>query len=674
MERVAFLVEETNERIGCLLNPETLVMRRTAGVRPQRSATGQLTGEGLTDDPLLYTGGGRTELDLDLLFDVTLAGSSISSGDVRDLTRPLWNLTENAARQEGYGQPPLVRFIWGKSWNIPGVIVSVAERLEYFTRDGVPRRSWLRMRMIRANEPPSKPAFAQESVHVEALSAEELDVPEGSVSILELVGGAPAETDGERQETPEALQANGLTATSAADIIEEALAESQARASLDAALSTVGSAAGAILSELAALTAADESGAPTQISEEERAAAETVESETNTIFSALASVGSAVETEIVGAVIAATATISTAIDTIRPTLETMRSGAATSVAEKILVAVDAIAPAVATMRETVAAVARAVKAKSAAVIAVAVSGLSSSVNAISVGLNSVAVAASAPGREALELLGSAAETVGNVLERIRATGETAARELLPEALETLASGIESLWAAGEILAVRAVESAAKLLAIGLRNVTAAAEAISAVLITPAVDVVISSVGTVRTTLAAIDIGTAASEALGAVARVVLKALRRIADAIGLISFQADAETRERQSEVLRVLHNTVASPEAFELAVAQGQISQGLDEILESVERVQARERSTTAEMVRTAVETTGPSPEQWGGEASGFSVGIGQRLDQLAYQHYGNPALWRVLATFNQVAHPLRLPAGQLLGVPPLSVLKARR
>ena len=314
MERVAFLVEEKNERIGCLLNPETLVMRRTAGVRPRRSATGQLTGEGLTDDPLLYTGGGRTELDLDLLFDVTLAGSSISTEDVRDLTRPLWNLAENAARQEGYGRPPLVRFIWGKSWNIPGVIVAVAERLEYFTRDGVPRRSWLRMRMIRANEPPSEPPFTQESVSAEALAASELDVPEGSVSILEMVGGAPAETDDEGQETPasyrwQALEANGLTATSAADIIEEALAESQARASLNAALDIVGSAAGDILSGLASLTAADESGATAEISDEEQAAAETVESEANTIFSVLASVGSAVETEIVGAVLAATATI-----------------------------------------------------------------------------------------------------------------------------------------------------------------------------------------------------------------------------------------------------------------------------------------------------------------------------------------------------------------------------
>ena len=31
MERVAFLIEETGERIACLLNPESLVVRRIAG-------------------------------------------------------------------------------------------------------------------------------------------------------------------------------------------------------------------------------------------------------------------------------------------------------------------------------------------------------------------------------------------------------------------------------------------------------------------------------------------------------------------------------------------------------------------------------------------------------------------------------------------------------------------
>ena len=149
MERVAFLVESTRERLPCLLNPESVVWRRRSGVQTRQSSGGTLTGAGLKDNPLLLTGGGSTELTLDLLFDVSLAGSSIPSDDVRVLTEPLWSLAENANLATGYGHPPLVRFVWGKTWNIPGIVAAVAERLECFGRGGAPGRSWLRMRFLR---------------------------------------------------------------------------------------------------------------------------------------------------------------------------------------------------------------------------------------------------------------------------------------------------------------------------------------------------------------------------------------------------------------------------------------------------------------------------------------------------------------------------------------------
>jgi hypothetical protein len=152
MERIAFLLEETGERIDCLLNPESFVVRRMAGVQSRRSIGGPLTGAALTDDPLLYTGGGRTELTLDLLFDVSLATNPTPLTDVRAMTQPLWNLAENRA-DERSGKPTLVRFIWGKAWNVPAVVAAVAERYEYFTPEGVPQRSWLRMRLVRVSEP-----------------------------------------------------------------------------------------------------------------------------------------------------------------------------------------------------------------------------------------------------------------------------------------------------------------------------------------------------------------------------------------------------------------------------------------------------------------------------------------------------------------------------------------
>lgn len=153
MERVAFLLESRRERLSCMLNPGSVVVRRLAGLRPRRSIGGVTTGAGLADDPLLFTGGGTTELTLDLLFDVSIAGSTVRTGDVRDLTRPLWQLAENSAAVDGYAQPPTVLFVWGKVWNILGVVAAVAERLEHFTVDGVPRRSWLRMRLLRVTEP-----------------------------------------------------------------------------------------------------------------------------------------------------------------------------------------------------------------------------------------------------------------------------------------------------------------------------------------------------------------------------------------------------------------------------------------------------------------------------------------------------------------------------------------
>jgi hypothetical protein len=152
MERVAFLIDATGERIDCLLNPETIEVTRLAGVRPRGSAGGQLIGAGLADDPLLFTGGGRTELTLDLLFDVDFVDEATRPTDVRALTRRLWQLAENSAEDGGVVRPPLVRMVLGKSWNVPGVIVAVAERFDAFDSGGAPRRSWLRLKLVRVAE------------------------------------------------------------------------------------------------------------------------------------------------------------------------------------------------------------------------------------------------------------------------------------------------------------------------------------------------------------------------------------------------------------------------------------------------------------------------------------------------------------------------------------------
>jgi hypothetical protein len=91
------------------------------------------------------------------------------------LTRPFWRLSEHATDVER-PQVPIVRFIWGKGWNIPGVVAAVAERLEHFTAAGIPRRSWLRMRFLRVAEPaPPVPPECPEDPADLVVAAEEID-------------------------------------------------------------------------------------------------------------------------------------------------------------------------------------------------------------------------------------------------------------------------------------------------------------------------------------------------------------------------------------------------------------------------------------------------------------------------------------------------------------------
>ena len=252
MERVTFLVERTGERIPCLLNPESLEVRRSAGIVRRRGVGGAVIGNPRTDDPLVATGGGITEYELKLLFDVDLlAGQTPGGGaapiaaatpvpasptegmfagleetpaggeaqptpeapsdtgesaepaeptvetaaaeppaalpaaapepsiDVRTLTQPLWALAENGEPVAGTLAPQRVRFVWGRSWNVPGVVLAVAERLECFDPQGVPKRSWLSLLMRRVEEqlesgsaPPS-PTSPQFEINQPDASAEE---------------------------------------------------------------------------------------------------------------------------------------------------------------------------------------------------------------------------------------------------------------------------------------------------------------------------------------------------------------------------------------------------------------------------------------------------------------------------------------------------------------------
>lgn len=189
MERVAFIVDATGERIDCLLNPETLEVRRLAGVRPRATAAGQLVGTGLADDPVLFTGGGRTELALDLVFDIDLADPKSAPDDVRVLTGRLWQLAENSTVESGSSRPPLVRFVWGKSWNLPGVIAAISERFDAFGATGAPRRSWLRIKLLRVTEPATGTA---RSFNDELTASGRTSIPDSGQEAVQAIGDGEA--------------------------------------------------------------------------------------------------------------------------------------------------------------------------------------------------------------------------------------------------------------------------------------------------------------------------------------------------------------------------------------------------------------------------------------------------------------------------------------------------
>ena len=193
MERVAFIVEETGERITCMLNPEHIVQRSAvAGLAPRRTGAGIVAGPARSDSPLLHTGGGRTELDLQLLFDVDLAadrpaarrlrppdGRRADRAGARAATRALTRTaasprpagTGRAARPRGTSATtrgrcgswprtprggrgvPHVRVVLGKEWNMLAVVEASPSGSNGSTRAARPGRSWLTMRLVRVPDP-----------------------------------------------------------------------------------------------------------------------------------------------------------------------------------------------------------------------------------------------------------------------------------------------------------------------------------------------------------------------------------------------------------------------------------------------------------------------------------------------------------------------------------------
>lgn len=145
MERVIFLVENLDLRISCMLNPESITINRSSGIS-------SLSTLNSNQNSNVYNRNDRTWVEMELLFDTTIPNLTDIEKDVRLLTKHFYKMSErNNLDINGYRQP-VVRMIWGKGWNQPGLISDIAERLDYFDNSGIPRRSWLKLRLLFIDE------------------------------------------------------------------------------------------------------------------------------------------------------------------------------------------------------------------------------------------------------------------------------------------------------------------------------------------------------------------------------------------------------------------------------------------------------------------------------------------------------------------------------------------
>lgn len=196
MERVHFLIEKSKVRLTCLLNPEegSLEIERSSGAG--RATGGTLIKGEQSDSPVSYKSRGDTRLTLKLLFDVTLPGSTVHTRDVRNLTRPFWQLAEYKSGDGAQAKQelPRVRFLWGKGWDIPAVVESVAERYERFDEQGVPRRSWLTMRLLRVDDLPPDDKEGRATTYDPTImpGAERLQAVDPTWEVNEVQGGSAA--------------------------------------------------------------------------------------------------------------------------------------------------------------------------------------------------------------------------------------------------------------------------------------------------------------------------------------------------------------------------------------------------------------------------------------------------------------------------------------------------
>ena len=97
------------------------------------------------DSPILQFIRGQAEtISLELFFDTTEDGMGENVTDVRDLTKPFYQLVKIQPKTHA---PPRIRFIWGQGLSFNAVVDSVQQSFDLFNPNGIPLRATLTLSM-----------------------------------------------------------------------------------------------------------------------------------------------------------------------------------------------------------------------------------------------------------------------------------------------------------------------------------------------------------------------------------------------------------------------------------------------------------------------------------------------------------------------------------------------
>jgi len=132
----AFLKTEKNETIECMFNPDKFGFSMANSWESNRVP-------GVSSPSMRYAGGQSGTFDLDLVFDTTGTGASVTTHTNKllklmevDETLPSFDASRNT------GRPPWVTFHWGLNVHtFKAIITNLKVTFTYFSNEGLPLRA-----------------------------------------------------------------------------------------------------------------------------------------------------------------------------------------------------------------------------------------------------------------------------------------------------------------------------------------------------------------------------------------------------------------------------------------------------------------------------------------------------------------------------------------------------